>query len=84
MEQKDIRALLSAVKSGEVSVDDAVLQLKMEPFTELGFAKPDLHRGLRQGAAEIRHNLRDGGAFIVTGDQDCDFIHGPVPPEGQE
>ena len=53
MEKKDIRALLNSVKSGEVSVDDAVLQLKMEPFKELGFAKPDLHRGLRQGTAEV-------------------------------
>ena len=53
MEQKAIRALLSGVKSGEVSVDEAILKLKMEPFEDLGFAKPDLHRGLRQGAAEV-------------------------------
>ncbi len=53
MEQKAIRALLSRVKSGEVSVDEAILKLKMEPFEDLGFAKPDLHRGLRQGAAEV-------------------------------
>ena len=53
MEQKAIRALLSRVKSGEVSVDEAILKLKREPFEDLGFAKPDLHRGLRQGAAEV-------------------------------
>jgi len=53
MEQKAIRALLSKVKSGEVSVDEAILKLRMEPFEDLGFAKPDLHRGLRQGAAEV-------------------------------
>ena len=53
MEQREIRALLEQVKSGGVSVDDAVLKLKMAPFTELGFAKPDLHRGLRQGTAEV-------------------------------
>ena len=77
MEQKDIRALLSAVKSGEVSVDDAVLQLKMEPFTELGFAKPDLHRGLRQGAAEVIYGagktpeqIRDISRALLAGGQD--------------
>ena len=53
MEQREIRALLEQVKAGGVSVDDAVLKLKMAPFTELGFAKPDLHRGLRQGTAEV-------------------------------
>ena len=53
MEQREIRELLESVKTGSVSVDDAVLKLKMAPFTELGFAKPDLHRGLRQGTAEV-------------------------------
>ena len=53
MDQKAIRALLAGVKNGDVSVDEAVLKLKMEPFEDLGFAKPDLHRGLRQGAAEV-------------------------------
>ncbi len=77
MEQKDIRALLSAVKSGEVSVDDAVLQLKMEPFKELGFAKPDMHRGLRQGAAEVIYGagktpeqIRDISRALLDGGQE--------------
>ena len=77
MEQKEIRALLSAVKSGEVSVDDAVLRLKMEPFTELGFAKPDLHRGLRQGAAEVIYGagktptqIRDISRALLEGGQE--------------
>ena len=77
MEQKEIRALLSAVKSGEVSVDDAVLRLKMEPFTELGFAKPDLHRGLRQGTAEVIYGagktptqIRDISRALLEGGQE--------------
>ena len=53
MEQKDVRALLEDVKDGTLSVEDAVVKLKMEPFRELGFAKIDMHRGLRQGAAEV-------------------------------
>ena len=36
-----------------MSVDDALLQLKLEPFQDLGYAKVDHHRGLRQGAQEV-------------------------------
>lgn len=53
MNELDIRALLEQVAQGATPVEDAVLKLKMEPFEDLGFAKPDLHRGLRQGAAEV-------------------------------
>ena len=53
MDQQEIRSLLEQVAQGERSVEEAVLALKMEPFRELGFAKVDNHRGLRQGAAEV-------------------------------
>ena len=49
----DMRALLQAVQNGNVSVDDALLQLKQQPFEDLGFAKVDLHRKVRQGANEV-------------------------------
>lgn len=49
----EIRALLEDVKAGKVSVDDALLTLKKKPFEDIGFAKIDLHRGLRQGAEEV-------------------------------
>ena len=50
--------MLKKVAAGELSVDNAVLELKKEPFTaagydDLGFAKLDTHRKLRQGAAEV-------------------------------
>ena len=46
---EDIRTMLDRVASGELSVDQAVLELKKEPFSEagfdeLGFAKLDTHR----------------------------------------
>ena len=76
MEQREIRSLLEQVKSGGVSVDDAVLKLKMAPFTELGFAKPDLHRGLRQGTAEVIYGagktpeqIRDIARALLDGGQ---------------
>ena len=53
MEQSEIRQLLQAVAAGERSVEDALLQLKEAPFEDLGFAKLDHHRALRQGAAEV-------------------------------
>ncbi len=49
----ELRQLLEGVKSGEVSIEDAVLKIKRQPFDVLGFAKVDLHRKMRQGAAEV-------------------------------
>ena len=53
MDQHEIKQLLQAVASGQTSVDDALLHLKEAPFEDLGFAKLDHHRALRQGAAEV-------------------------------
>ncbi|MBQ6264075.1 MAG: nickel pincer cofactor biosynthesis protein LarB [Clostridia bacterium] len=47
------KQILRAVANGEMTVDDALLKLKTEPFEDLGFAKVDLHRGIRQGACEV-------------------------------
>lgn len=47
------RETLEAVAAGNLSVDQALLDLKKAPFEELGYAKVDLHRGVRQGAAEV-------------------------------
>ncbi len=49
----EIRQILESVRNGALSVDDALLKLKMEPFEDLGFAKVDLHRALRQGVPEV-------------------------------
>ena len=49
----DIRALLEGIQSGSVSVDEALLQLKQQPFEDIGYAKVDMHRRLRQGAGEV-------------------------------
>ena len=49
----DMRKLLEQVKDGAVSVDEAMLKLKMSPFEDIGYAKVDLHRRIRQGAAEV-------------------------------
>lgn len=49
----DIRTLLESVSAGTVSVDDALLKLKTKPFEDIGYAKVDMHRKLRQGTAEV-------------------------------
>ena len=49
----EIRKILESVKAGETSVDEAVLRIKSQPFEDIGYAKVDLHRKVRQGAAEV-------------------------------
>ncbi|MDY4222836.1 MAG: nickel pincer cofactor biosynthesis protein LarB [Candidatus Faecousia sp.] len=49
----DIRSLLEGIRNGSVSVDDALLQLKQQPFEDIGYAKVDMHRRIRQGAGEV-------------------------------
>jgi NCAIR mutase (PurE)-related protein len=48
----DFRALLEGVRAGTTTVDDALGRLSELPFRDLGFARVDLHRELRQGAPE--------------------------------
>lgn len=50
---REIRKILEAVKAGEVSVEEALIKIKTEPFEDIGYAKVDLHRKIRQGAAEV-------------------------------
>ena len=49
--------LLRAVSEGKKSPEEALLELKMQPFEQgfenLGFAQPDTHRKLRQGFSEV-------------------------------
>ena len=54
MDKQEITALLEGVAAGTVTVEEAVLKLKTAPIRELeGYAKVDLHRGLRQGVPEV-------------------------------
>ena len=49
----EVKQLLEAVQAGTVSVEEALHTLKKEPFADIGYAKVDLHRRVRQGAAEV-------------------------------
>ena len=50
---ENLHEILKAVQDGTLSVADAELRLKKAPFEDLGYAKVDFHRSLRQGAAEV-------------------------------
>ncbi len=53
MNERDIRKLLDQVRSGRLSTIEALERLRHLPFEDLGFAKIDHHRALRQGYAEV-------------------------------
>lgn len=53
MNETELMALLEEVKKGKMTVREVVLKLKVEPFEELGYAKVDHHRQLRQGVQEV-------------------------------
>ena len=53
MDPKSLRSLLHQVASGQMSVEQAMTQLKTQPFEDLGYAKVDHHRALRQGVPEV-------------------------------
>jgi NCAIR mutase (PurE)-related protein len=52
MDESALRQLLADVASGSCAPDDAVRQLRRLPFADLGFARIDHHRSLRQGLPE--------------------------------
>ncbi|MGM9662112.1 MAG: nickel pincer cofactor biosynthesis protein LarB [Oscillospiraceae bacterium] len=81
MNQKDMKELLGQVAEGSLSVEEAALRLRQAPFEDLGFAKVDHHRALRQGVGEVIYGAgktaeqigqiaqslqQDGAAVLIT------------------
>ncbi len=52
MDEAAVRKLVEGLRRGDVDPDDAVRQLRRMPFADLGFARVDHHRALRQGRPE--------------------------------
>ena len=50
---ENVREILEGIKDGKVSVEEALLELKKKPFEDIGYAKVDMHRKIRQGTAEV-------------------------------
>jgi NCAIR mutase (PurE)-related protein len=53
MNAAEIKKLFQQVRSGKLSPDEAVEQLRHLPFEDLGFAKIDHHRAIRAGMPEV-------------------------------
>ncbi len=53
MNEKLLRELLESVRSGQTDTESAVQKLRKLPFDDLGFAKIDYHRSIRQGVPEV-------------------------------
>jgi hypothetical protein len=53
MDKRELELLLKSVAVGNTSPEEAAKALCIEPFSDLGFAKVDHHRGIRQGVSEI-------------------------------
>lgn len=53
MKKQDVLQILREVERGSVSAEEAFTRLKLAPFEDIGFAKVDHHREMRQGVAEV-------------------------------
>lgn len=53
MDKKHLRSLLANVQTGDLTVEEAMDRLRVLAYEDLGFAKVDHHRSLRQGFPEV-------------------------------
>ncbi len=65
MDNTSVYDLLKKVSEKEITVEDAALILKKEPFEDIGFAKVDTHRKLRQGYAEVIYGKGKNAEQII-------------------
>lgn len=47
------KEILEQVQNGNLSIDDAIHQLKTQPFKDIDYAKVDFHRKIRNGTGEV-------------------------------
>jgi len=76
MDASDIRKFLDEFKGGEFTVEHAVERLRHLPFEDLGFAKIDHHRSLRQGFPEVVY------ARGKTAKQVAEIVRGMLRADG--
>lgn len=53
MENEHMKHILQELELGRITSEEAYLKLKLAPFEDLGYAKVDHHREIRQGAPEV-------------------------------
>lgn len=91
MSQLDILKLLERVRDGELEPGEALTKMKMQPFEDLGFAKVDHHRELRQGEAEVIYGegktaaqIADIASAMLARGQGCVMITRIDPAKAAE
>ena len=88
--QQETLQLLQQVQSGQLRPEEALLQLKLAPFEDLGYAKIDSHRPIRQGAAEVIYGAGKTPEEILgilqrmTGDGRQNILVTRMAPEAAE
>jgi NCAIR mutase (PurE)-related protein len=69
MTPAEIRAMLDAVRDGSVAPSDAhtrlLAELRSKPFEDIGFARVDHHRAVRQGFPEVVLGLGKSAAQVA-------------------
>lgn len=65
MELNALEQMLRGVEQGTVSVEEATKALAAAPFDDLGYAKPDHHRAIRQGVSEVIYGAGKTAEQIV-------------------
>lgn len=53
MESKTFRDILKEVEDGRLTAEEGYQKMKLSPFEDLGYAKIDHHRAIRQGTQEV-------------------------------
>lgn len=53
MDRQRLKELLVSLRDGEMEVDEAIDKLRHLPFEDLGYARVDHHRAIRQGFPEV-------------------------------
>lgn len=66
MKKQNLLEVLNAVQNGTLSPEQALVKIKVEPIDDIGFAKVDRHRELRQGAAEVIYGEGKTGEQITA------------------
>lgn len=66
MNKQELHELLQGVSSGTVSLDEAEKALRQAPYEDLGFAKVDHARGIRQGVGEVIYGAGKQAEQIVA------------------
>jgi len=65
MEQNELKNILEQVADRKIDIDEAMLKFKNQPFEDLGFAKVDTHRAIRQGIGEVIYGAGKTGEQIA-------------------